>query len=76
MDSLGVLIFYTYLYLWSQEQNLALGSYEAYVRAVLCRACAPVAEGGLGYRAVVVNFRGCSSFLFCFKSDPVLNDKS
>lgn len=35
------------------------GSYEAYIRAVLVRACAPVEEGGLGYRAVVVNFRGC-----------------
>jgi len=25
----------------------------------LSRACAPVAEGGLGYRAAVINFRGC-----------------
>lgn len=35
------------------------GSYEPYVRAVLSRACAPVEKGGLGYRAVVINFRGC-----------------
>jgi predicted alpha/beta-fold hydrolase len=38
---------------------LSLGSYEPYVRAILSRACAPVSAGGLGYRAVVVNFRGC-----------------
>jgi hypothetical protein len=36
------------------------GSHEAYVRAILAPACAPVEQGGLGYRAVVVNFRGCS----------------
>jgi hypothetical protein len=35
------------------------GSFESYVRAVLAPACSPVEEGGLGYRAVVVNFRGC-----------------
>ncbi|KAJ3998349.1 Alpha/Beta hydrolase protein [Lentinula boryana] len=40
--------------------GLTGGSYEAYVRAVLAPACAPVSEGGLGYRAVVVNFRGCA----------------
>lgn len=35
------------------------GSHESYVRAILSRACATVEEGGLGYRAVVINFRGC-----------------
>jgi hypothetical protein len=29
------------------------------VRVILSRACAPVEKGGLGYRAVVINFRGC-----------------
>ena len=38
-----------------------IGSYESYVRAILSRACAPVEEGGLGYRAAVINFRGCAS---------------
>jgi len=36
------------------------GSYEAYVRAILVPACKPREEGGLGFRAVVVNFRGCA----------------
>jgi len=36
-----------------------IGSYESYVRAILVPACTPVAQGGLGFRAVVVNFRGC-----------------
>ncbi|KAJ7172499.1 Alpha/Beta hydrolase protein [Mycena filopes] len=40
--------------------GLTGGSYESYVRAVLVPACKPVAEGGLGYRAVVVNYRGCA----------------
>ena len=35
------------------------GSHESYVRAILAPACAPPEEGGLGYRAVVVNYRGC-----------------
>jgi uncharacterized protein len=35
------------------------GSYESYVRSILAPACAPISEGGLGYRGVVVNFRGC-----------------
>lgn len=39
------------------------GSYEAYVRAILHPACLSVEEGGLGYRAVVVNFRGCERLL-------------
>ncbi|KAJ7285857.1 Alpha/Beta hydrolase protein [Mycena rebaudengoi] len=40
--------------------GLTGGSYESYVRAILVPACKPVKEGGLGYRAVVVNFRGCA----------------
>lgn len=36
-----------------------LGSHESYVRAVLAPAVAPKSEGGLGFRDVVVNFRGC-----------------
>ncbi|KAF8894594.1 AB-hydrolase YheT [Infundibulicybe gibba] len=42
------------------NHGLTGGSYEAYVRAILGPACTPVEEGGLGYRAVVVNFRGCA----------------
>jgi len=34
---------------------------------VLAPACQPVQQGGLGYRAVVVNFRGCQ---FPFFMDP------
>ncbi|KAJ7594733.1 Alpha/Beta hydrolase protein [Mycena floridula] len=40
--------------------GLTGGSYEAYLRAVLAPACSPVSKGGLGYRAIVVNFRGCA----------------
>ncbi|KAJ7774803.1 Alpha/Beta hydrolase protein [Mycena metata] len=40
--------------------GLTGGSYESYVRAVLVPACKPVEEGGLGYRGVVVNYRGCA----------------
>ena len=29
---------------------------------MLTHACAPVEKGGLGYRAVVINFRGCKGF--------------
>jgi predicted alpha/beta-fold hydrolase len=39
--------------------GIIVGSYEPYIRAILHRTCAPVEEGGFGYRAVVVNFRGC-----------------
>ncbi|KAF8902108.1 AB-hydrolase YheT [Gymnopilus junonius] len=42
------------------QHGLTGGSYEPYVRAILSRACAPVEEGGLGYRAAVINFRGCA----------------
>ncbi|KAA1471193.1 AB-hydrolase YheT [Dentipellis sp. KUC8613] len=40
--------------------GLSGGSHESYVRAILAPAITPVNEGGLGYRAVVVNFRGCA----------------
>nr|VWP02056.1 Trehalose synthase/amylase TreS (EC (EC (Maltose alpha-D-glucosyltransferase) (MTase) [Ganoderma boninense] len=40
--------------------GLTGGSNEAYVRSILAPACASVEDGGLGYRAVVVNFRGCA----------------
>jgi len=36
-----------------------LGSQESYVRDILAPAVTPINRGGLGYRAVVVNFRGC-----------------
>ncbi|KAG8958920.1 hypothetical protein FRC00_002148 [Tulasnella sp. 408] len=39
--------------------GLSGGSQESYVRSILATACAPQNEGGLGARAVVVNFRGC-----------------
>lgn len=42
------------------QHGLTGGSHEPYVRAILRPACAPVEEGGLGYRAVVVTFRGCA----------------
>ncbi|KAH0583899.1 hypothetical protein H2248_009492 [Termitomyces sp. 'cryptogamus'] len=42
------------------KHGLTGGSYEPYVRAVLSHACAPAEKGGLGFRAVVVNFRGCA----------------
>lgn len=40
--------------------GLTGGSYESYVRSILSRACAPKSSGGLGYRGVVMNFRGCA----------------
>ncbi|KAJ7452448.1 Alpha/Beta hydrolase protein [Mycena galericulata] len=42
------------------QHGLTGGSYESYVRSILVPACRAVEEGGLGYRAVVVNFRGCA----------------
>ncbi|KAJ7067011.1 AB-hydrolase YheT [Mycena amicta] len=42
------------------QHGLTGGSHEPYVRSILAPACTPVERGGLGYRAVVVNFRGCS----------------
>lgn len=41
---------------------ISSGSHESYVRAVLAPVCRPREEGGLGYRAIVVNFRGCEHF--------------
>jgi hypothetical protein len=40
--------------------GLTGGSHESYVRAILAPASTPVSQGGLGYRGVVVNFRGCA----------------
>ncbi|KAG9033266.1 hypothetical protein FRB95_000360 [Tulasnella sp. JGI-2019a] len=40
--------------------GLTGGSYESYIRCILAIACKPKSEGGFGYRAVVVNFRGCA----------------
>ncbi|KZT66449.1 AB-hydrolase YheT [Daedalea quercina L-15889] len=40
--------------------GLTGGSSESYVRAVLYPICAPEIQGGLGYRGVVVMFRGCA----------------
>ncbi|KAF8308724.1 Alpha/Beta hydrolase protein [Cantharellus anzutake] len=40
--------------------GLTGGSYESYVRAILAKTSAPVEQGGLGYRGVVMNFRGCA----------------
>ncbi|KAF8308152.1 AB-hydrolase YheT [Clavulina sp. PMI_390] len=42
------------------KHGLTGGSYEPYVRSILASACKPKSEGGLGYRAVVINFRGCA----------------
>ncbi|KAJ7170746.1 AB-hydrolase YheT [Mycena crocata] len=42
------------------QHGLTGGSHEPYVRAILAPACTPIELGGLGYRAIVVNFRGCS----------------
>ncbi|KAF8329178.1 Alpha/Beta hydrolase protein [Cantharellus anzutake] len=35
-------------------------SFESYVRDILAAATAPKEKGGLGYRGVVMNFRGCA----------------
>lgn len=40
--------------------GLTGGSHEPYVRAVLARATPGADAGGLGARAVVLNFRGCN----------------
>ncbi|RDB26320.1 hypothetical protein Hypma_006635 [Hypsizygus marmoreus] len=42
------------------QHGLTGGSHEAYLRAILRPACTSIEEGGLGYRAVVVTFRGCA----------------
>ncbi|EST04805.1 hypothetical protein PSEUBRA_006106 [Kalmanozyma brasiliensis GHG001] len=41
--------------------GLTGGSHESYVRNCFAHLTAPVSAGGLGYRAIVVNFRGCAS---------------
>ncbi|KAK0504359.1 AB-hydrolase YheT [Armillaria luteobubalina] len=43
----------------SSDVSISRG-YEAYIRAVLAPACSSVEKGGLGYRGVVVNIRGCA----------------
>ncbi|TBU46211.1 AB-hydrolase YheT [Dichomitus squalens] len=40
--------------------GLTGGSHEAYVRAVLAKVTPSRQSGGLGFRAVVLNFRGCN----------------
>ncbi|KAF8275036.1 AB-hydrolase YheT [Lactarius quietus] len=40
--------------------GLTGGSQEPYVRDILAPAVTPIDQGGLGYRAVVVNSRGCA----------------
>ncbi|KAJ7285042.1 AB-hydrolase YheT [Mycena rebaudengoi] len=58
------------------QHGLTGGSHDPYVRAVLAPACAPIEKGGLGFRAVVVNFRGCTyeSFPFC-SGVPITSQK-
>ncbi|SPO27355.1 related to putative acyltransferase [Ustilago trichophora] len=41
--------------------GLTGGSHESYVRNCFHHFTKPVSEGGLGYRAIVVNFRGCAN---------------
>ncbi|KAF8342246.1 AB-hydrolase YheT [Cantharellus anzutake] len=43
------------------QHGLCGGSYESYVRSVLAHACASKSQGGLGYRGIVINFRGCAN---------------
>lgn len=40
--------------------GLTGGSTEAYARAIVAPVTKPAYQGGLGYRAVVMNFRGCA----------------
>ncbi|KAK0221491.1 AB-hydrolase YheT [Armillaria fumosa] len=44
---------------FSSDVSISRG-YEAYIRAILAPACSSVEKGGLGYRGVVVNIRGCA----------------
>ena len=48
------------------QHGLTGGSYEPYVRSILAGAIAPKSEGGLGLRAIVINFRGCQFSLVLF----------
>lgn len=41
--------------------GLTGGSHESYVRNVLAVVTRPVSEGGLGWRAAVINSRGCAN---------------
>ncbi|CBQ72759.1 conserved hypothetical protein [Sporisorium reilianum SRZ2] len=41
--------------------GLTGGSHESYVRNCFSHLTKPTAEGGLGYRGIVVNFRGCAN---------------
>lgn len=41
------------------QHGLTGGSYESYVRSILAATCLRKSKGGLGYRGVVINFRGC-----------------
>lgn len=43
------------------NHGLTGGSHESYVRNLVVWLTKPIAEGGLGGRAAVVNFRGCAS---------------
>ncbi|KAF8341528.1 Alpha/Beta hydrolase protein [Cantharellus anzutake] len=43
------------------QHGLTGGSYESYVRSILAHSCAPKSQGGLGYRGIVINFRGCAN---------------
>ncbi|CDR98745.1 related to putative acyltransferase [Sporisorium scitamineum] len=41
--------------------GLTGGSHESYVRNCFSQLTKPTSEGGLGYRGIVVNFRGCAN---------------
>ncbi|GAC72064.1 alpha/beta hydrolase [Moesziomyces antarcticus T-34] len=41
--------------------GLTGGSHESYVRNVFSHLTKPKSQGGLGYRGIVVNFRGCAN---------------
>lgn len=44
--------------------HVLTGSHASYVRSLLAIASSPVSKGGLGYRGIVVNSRGCMFSLF------------
>lgn len=46
--------------------NTPGGSYESYVRSVLSAACMSKSEGGLGFRGIVINCRGCEYTLLAY----------
>lgn len=41
------------------QYGLTGGSHESYVRNILSGVCGLKSGGGLGFRGIVVNFRGC-----------------